>query len=162
MVAERRPKKRRDYLASWSVMSVRLQDQASCLRERSRREDPATTRAVHELDLRDQDVENVYWAWRTTLSYDASFVLTCSLDRENPGNYDHFHFLPWCFGGSSKVHESLGGGARLVLHPSETLGAYDSLEVTYANTGFDKYTALAYKNPIMLVAFIRKFGGYFP
>lgn len=121
MVAERGPKKRRDYLASWSVMSVRLQDQASCLRERSRREDPATTRAVHELDLRDQDVENVYWAWRTTLSYDASFVLTCSLDRENPGNYDRFHFLPWCFGGSSKLNESLDGSARLVLHPSETL-----------------------------------------
>lgn len=38
MVAERRPKKRRDYLASWSVMSVRLQDQVGCLRERSRRE----------------------------------------------------------------------------------------------------------------------------
>lgn len=41
----RRSKKQAGYLASSSVMSVRLQDQPRCLRERSRRGDPATTGA---------------------------------------------------------------------------------------------------------------------
>ena len=69
------------------------------------------------------------------MSYDAPFVLTCSLDRENPDNYDHFHFYP----GVSVVRASPRAprrGARLVLHPSETLDRRLRFsEFAYANAG---------------------------
>lgn len=81
------------YLASSLVMSVRLQDQPSCLRRRSRRRDRADDRGVHEVALRDQDVENERGAWRSPMSYGAPFCLRTT----DPGNYDHPHFLtvPW-------------------------------------------------------------------
>ena len=96
-------------------MSVWLQDQLRCLRERSRRGEPATTEAVHELDLRDQDVENEHWAWRTAMSYDSPFVSTCSLLVIT---------IISIFPRISLVRSRPRAprrGARLLLHPSETL-----------------------------------------
>lgn len=82
MVAERRPKKRLgDYLASRSVMSVRLQDSGQLSpREISSGETRRRQGRSHELHLRDQDVEScVSGVANYAVSYDASFVLNPAL-----------------------------------------------------------------------------------